>query len=173
MWTAGGLHRREKGGPAGCTKRQCGGLRKRARRAAEKGRPLDCLFRSPVWCAARQSPLMCNPLARPIVQPAVTNKRKWVRIRLAWRNSNKRISLSFKQRRSCNLRVVAYGLRLLCQWFLVRLSSCRLVFVLFTFFQAYVLPLQVGVRFRVKFRFRIYLLASGYGYACGSWNFKT
>ena len=27
---AGGLHRRQKGGPAGCTKRRCGGLRKRA-----------------------------------------------------------------------------------------------------------------------------------------------
>jgi len=38
-WTFGGLHWRQKGGPADCTKRRSGGVRKRAGRAGEKGSP--------------------------------------------------------------------------------------------------------------------------------------
>jgi len=39
------LHRRQKGGPAGCIKRRSGGMRKMAGRTAEKGSPLARLFR--------------------------------------------------------------------------------------------------------------------------------
>jgi len=42
---AGGLHKRQKTGPVGCTKRQSGGLQKRAAL-----RP--ALFRRPAYCAA-------------------------------------------------------------------------------------------------------------------------
>ena len=48
-------------GPAGCTKRRCGGLRKRAGRGAEKGSPPDRPFPQPS--------LMCSPLAPLNVQP--------------------------------------------------------------------------------------------------------
>jgi len=51
-WIFGGLHRKQKGGPAYCTKG----------RAAEKGNPLARPFPQPS--------LMCSPLARPVVQHA-------------------------------------------------------------------------------------------------------
>jgi len=56
----GGLHK--KGGPSGCGKGR-GGLQKKA--ALQ-----PVLFLSPASCAARQTALMCSPLAHPLVQPA-------------------------------------------------------------------------------------------------------
>jgi len=58
---AGGLHRRQKGGPAGCTKGLSGGLRKRTGRPAERGSPPASPFLQPS--------LMCSPPARFNVQP--------------------------------------------------------------------------------------------------------
>jgi len=58
---ADGLHRRQKGGPAGCTKGQSGRLRKRTGRPAEKGSPPAGPFPQPS--------LMYSPPARLNVQP--------------------------------------------------------------------------------------------------------
>jgi len=57
---------RKKGGPAGCTNRLCGGLRKRAERAAKKGSPPDRPFPQPS--------LMCSPLAPLNVQPTYQSR---------------------------------------------------------------------------------------------------
>jgi len=67
---AGRLHRRQKGEPAGCTKRRSGGLRKRAGRAAEKCSPPARPFPQPSLLCSPQTALMCSPLARPVVQLA-------------------------------------------------------------------------------------------------------
>jgi len=60
-WSFGGLHRRQKGGPAYCTKGRALRLRRRAGRAAENGSPLARPFSQPS--------LMCSPPACLNVQP--------------------------------------------------------------------------------------------------------
>jgi len=62
--------------------------------------------------------------------PCCLNDR-WLRICLAWCNSNKRSlchSNSMDGSLSLGARARGYALRLLCQWFSVRLSSCHLYF---------------------------------------------
>ena len=51
----------QKGGPMGCTKRRCGGLRKRTGQAAEKSSPPDRPFPQPSLMCSPPDPLMCNP----------------------------------------------------------------------------------------------------------------
>ena len=66
---AGVLHRRQQGGPACCTKRRSGGLRKRAGRVAEKGSLPSRPFLQPSLLCSPQPAFMCSPLARLVVQP--------------------------------------------------------------------------------------------------------
>ena len=61
-WTFGRLHRRQKGGPADCTKRRSG-LQKRAALQT-------VLFRSPVYCAACLNVHPTGPFCSAACQPA-------------------------------------------------------------------------------------------------------
>jgi len=80
---AGGLHRRQTGGPVGCTKRRSSGLWKRAVPAAKKGQPSGPPFSAaqsnvhpvgPPLCAAHWPVLLCSLRARPSVQLASPRK---------------------------------------------------------------------------------------------------
>jgi len=65
-------------------------------------------------------------------------------IRLAWCNSNKRVTLSFKQRGSRSVAVMRHGCY--ANGFCFDSHLVNFTFFFFTFFQVYVLPLQVSVR---------------------------
>jgi len=58
-------------------------------------------------------------------------KRKWLGIRLSWRNSNKRVSLSFKLHGSYSVMLMRYAFYAYCLRFSVRISPCRLSFSFF------------------------------------------
>jgi len=80
FWRAGGLHRRQKGGPKGCGKGRSG-LQKRAALRPD-------LFRRPAYCAARQpADPSCNAACRPALLCSSSAPQKNQFFHLATRSS--------------------------------------------------------------------------------------